>query len=167
MTWRPPLLRRGAEPSGNSVALMNLLRLHALTTEDRYRAAADRLLQAFEGTLRRNPRALTEMLLAMEFRASGPKEVVVVVGDDPGQAEPFLEQLRSRFSPHKVVVIVSHETDRDALARRVPPSKGKLAREGKTTAYVNKAFACCPQPTRECSRSNSRRRSLRRVRGPR
>jgi uncharacterized protein YyaL (SSP411 family) len=132
----------GAEPSGNSVALMNLSRLHALTSDDRYRVAADRLLQAFEGTLRRSPRALTEMLLAMEFRASRPKEVVVVIGDDPGQAEPVLEQLRSRFLPHKVVVIVRHGTDRDALARRVPPAKGKLAREGKTTAYVCEQGVC-------------------------
>jgi uncharacterized protein YyaL (SSP411 family) len=132
----------GAEPSGNSVALMNLSRLHALTSDDRYRVAADRLLQAFEGTLRRSPRALTEMLLAMEFRASRPKEVVVVIGDDPGQAEPVLEQLRSRFLPHKVVVIVRHGTDRDALARRVPPAKGKLAREGKTTVYVCEQGVC-------------------------
>jgi uncharacterized protein YyaL (SSP411 family) len=82
------------------------------------------------------------MLLAIEFRASRPKEVVVVIGDDPGQAKPVLEQLRSLFLPHKVVVIVSHGTDREALARRVPPAKGKLAREGKTTAYVCEHGVC-------------------------
>jgi len=132
----------GAEPSGNSVALMNLLRLHALTANDAYRVSADRLLQAFEGVLRRNPRALTDMLLAVEFRASKPKEVIVVIGESSEQADPFLEQLRKRFLPNKVVAVIGRDTDRELLARLVPPAKGKLARDGQTTAYVCEQGVC-------------------------
>jgi uncharacterized protein YyaL (SSP411 family) len=132
----------GAEPSGNSIALMNLVRLHALTAADAYRVSADRLLQAFEGVLRRNPRALTEMLLAVEFRTSKPKEVVVVIGENPGQADRFLDHLRNRFLPNKVVAVVGRDTDRESLARQIPPAKGKVARDGKTTAYVCEQGVC-------------------------
>ncbi|HEV2064188.1 MAG TPA: thioredoxin domain-containing protein, partial [Thermoanaerobaculia bacterium] len=41
----------GAEPSGNSVQILNLLRLHEFTTNDAYRQRADRALAAFGGTL--------------------------------------------------------------------------------------------------------------------
>ena len=38
----------GAEPSGNSVALMNLLRLTRMTNRDEFRQSAARALAAFE-----------------------------------------------------------------------------------------------------------------------
>ena len=47
----------GAEPGGNSVAVMNLLRLHGLTTDDRYRQRAVKAFQAFEKVFTRSPSA--------------------------------------------------------------------------------------------------------------
>jgi uncharacterized protein YyaL (SSP411 family) len=41
----------GAEPSGNSAALLNLMRLSELTTDDRYRQRADDTLAAFGAIL--------------------------------------------------------------------------------------------------------------------
>ena len=85
----------GAEPSGNSVALMNLLRLHELTTDDGYRVPADKLLRAFAGTIRGS----AEMLLALDFRLDSPKEIVIVTAGDRGRADPFLEALAHASCP--------------------------------------------------------------------
>src|SRR5262249_38453924 len=52
----------GAQPSGNSVALRNLVRLWAKTGEDRYRAEAERGFRTFAGSLRTSPSALTAMV---------------------------------------------------------------------------------------------------------
>jgi len=68
----------GAEPSGNSIAILNLLRLNEFTTDDSYRSRADKALKAFSLTLNANPNALTEMLLALDFRLDKPKEIVIV-----------------------------------------------------------------------------------------
>ncbi len=57
----------GAEPSGNSVAALDLLRLAELTSRDEYRARAERSLRAFADRLERAPTALSEMLLALDF----------------------------------------------------------------------------------------------------
>src|SRR5262249_27336058 len=41
----------GAEPAGNSVLLLDWLRLYELTTDERYRTRADALVSAFGATL--------------------------------------------------------------------------------------------------------------------
>jgi uncharacterized protein YyaL (SSP411 family) len=56
----------GAEPSGNSVQTLNLLRLHELTTDDRYRRRAAGTLRAFATILDGSPTSLSEMLLALD-----------------------------------------------------------------------------------------------------
>ena len=51
----------GAEPSGNSVAVLNLLRLLEFTTDDSYRERADNALKAFHRNLTQRPTLLSEM----------------------------------------------------------------------------------------------------------
>jgi len=68
----------GAEPTGNSVAALTLLRLEALTGEAGFRAQAERLLRSFGALLAGAPAALGEMLLAADFHLSEPREVVLV-----------------------------------------------------------------------------------------
>jgi len=132
----------GAEPSGNSVALMNLVRLRELTTDDRYRVAVDELLQGFGAVLGRRPAALPQMLLALEFDIGAPKEIVLVTAGPRENSEPFLDVLRGTFVPNKVVAVVSDAKDGSAQTRFVPIAKGKVARGGLTTAYVCERGIC-------------------------
>jgi uncharacterized protein YyaL (SSP411 family) len=138
----------GAEPSGNSVHAMNLLRLAELTSRDRYRQRGERVLRAFGQTLTRAPRALSEMLLALDFRADTPKEIVIVTPHAKSEAEPFLAQLRKQFLPNRVLVVVTEGEDQAAKVKLVPMVAGKIARNGKTTAYVCERGAC-DLPTRD------------------
>src|SRR5262245_40422234 len=57
----------GAEPSGNSLALMNLLRLARITNRDDFRQSAERTLAAFAPRLSAGPVTLPQMLAAVEF----------------------------------------------------------------------------------------------------
>jgi uncharacterized protein YyaL (SSP411 family) len=133
----------GAEPSGNSVALMNLVRLHELTTDDRYRLSAENLLEGFGSTLRRSPNALSEMLLGLDFWLDSPKEIVISTTHGTEQAEPFLDVLRQTFLPNKVVVVVPQRgAESKAHAKLVPLTRGKVARKGNATAYVCERGVC-------------------------
>ncbi len=132
----------GAEPSGNSIALENLLRLHELTTDDRFRQRADALLQAFAGQLRRYPASLTEMLVALEFRLAQPKEIVIVTPGAREQAGAFLDLLRRRWLPQRVLVVAQQGADLERQAKLVPLLQGKVALQGKPTAYVCQAGVC-------------------------
>jgi hypothetical protein len=132
----------GAEPSGNSVALMNLLRLHELTTDDRYRRRAERALKAFEPVLERSPSALSEMLLAVDFHLDTPKEIIIVTPPGSDGAQPLLAELRRAFVPNRVLLMVSEGEPLAALSRIVPLVEGKRARDGEATAYVCERRVC-------------------------
>jgi uncharacterized protein YyaL (SSP411 family) len=134
-------LHDGAEPSGNSVAAMNLLRLYELTTADRYRERVQQLFGGFGNALRQNPRGLTEMLLALDFQASAPKELVIVTAGGKEGAEPFLALLRRNYLPNRVLAVVD-ERELPTHAKRVPLVKGKVARKGMATAYVCEQGVC-------------------------
>ncbi|MBZ0273375.1 thioredoxin domain-containing protein [bacterium] len=133
----------GAEPSGNSIACQNLLRLHAYTADDAYRARADKLLSAFSPVLERAPVALSEMLIAIDFRHAATREVVLVRPAD-GDVEPFLEVVRENFLPHVVLAVVPEGDGAkdDTPAQAVPITAGKTPLGGAGTAYVCRQGAC-------------------------
>ena len=133
----------GAEPSGNSVALHNLLRLHEFTTDDAYRQRAEKTLQAFSGSLQAQPTALSEMLLALAFHLDKPKEIIIVTAAGERQsAEPLLARLRSTFLPNRVVSVVAQGDELDRHARIIPLLKGKRALQNRATAYVCEQGIC-------------------------
>ncbi len=133
----------GAEPSGNGVAIMNLLRLHEFTSDDRYRRLAEESIRAFGDILARAPMAMSETLLALDFRRDKPREIVIVTpaGDGLG-ARPFLDALRPRFLPNRILVTANEAEIATGLARLVPLAEFKTARNGRTTAYVCRRGVC-------------------------
>jgi uncharacterized protein YyaL (SSP411 family) len=132
----------GAEPSGNSVQAVNLLRLHELTTDDRYRRRAEHTLRAFGETLRRAPAALSDMLLAVDYQLDAPKEIVIVTPATRADAEPLVAELRRAFVPNRALIVVGEGPPLAAQAATIPLLDGKTARGGRPTAYVCKRRVC-------------------------
>jgi uncharacterized protein YyaL (SSP411 family) len=64
----------GAQPSGNSVAAQNLVRLRALTGDARYAKLADRTLKALSAPLKMNPTGLTAMAEALAMYLDAKKK---------------------------------------------------------------------------------------------
>jgi hypothetical protein len=136
----------GAEPSGNSIQALNLLRLHELTDDDRYRVRAERTLATLSGSLARAPEAFSELLLASDFQLDRPKQIVIVAPSDRAQAEPLLARLRAAFVPNRILVVAVEGSDLLAQSRLVPLLEGKVARGGQATAYVCER-RICERPT--------------------
>jgi len=132
----------GAEPSGNSVAVMNLLRLHEFTTEDRFRERAVRALRSQAKLLADSPAALSEMLLAADFLLDTPREIVLIVPASRRDAAAFLTRLASVYAPNRVLVVAAEGRDREEQQKLVPYLAGKTALRGKTTAYVCEKRVC-------------------------
>ena len=131
-----------AEPSGNSVQLLNLLRLHEFTTDDQYRQRAEHAFEAFSDVLAERPSAVSEMLSAVDFHLDTPKEIVIVVPHRREEARPFLEELRATFLPNRILAIVAEGDELDRHATVIPLLEDKVARNGEATAYVCENRIC-------------------------
>ena len=125
----------GAEPTGNSVAALTLLRLEALTGHARWREAAERILRCFGALLAGAPAALGEMLLAVDFSLGEVKEVVLLRPRGSDDA-PLVDVRRPLFLPDAVLVR-AEEGDADLALTRDRP-----AVRGLPTAYVCVRGAC-------------------------
>ncbi len=132
----------GAEPSGNSVQALNLLRLHEFTTKDRCRVRAEKALQALNEILQRAPAAVSELLLAVDYHLDTPKEIVIVTPKSRADAAPFLAQLGTTFLPNRILTVVTEGEDLAAHAQLVPLVASKVAQGGKATAYVCEKKVC-------------------------
>jgi uncharacterized protein YyaL (SSP411 family) len=124
----------GAVPSGNSVALLNLLRLSLLVNDSTYGEMATKLTKAFSQETQGAPEAYTFLLTGVDF-AAGPPHSVVLVGDlKEKETADMLTALRKQYLPNLVVSI--REPSRAGL--------GYEKIEGKTTAYVCRNQMCLP-----------------------
>ena len=84
-----------ATPSANSLAAVALLRLAALTGEQRFANHADRILQLLDPVMRRAPSAAGNALAGLHTRLVGPSELVV-----PGPLGIFGDAYRARWRPN-------------------------------------------------------------------
>ncbi len=125
----------GAEPSGNSAALLALLRLAHFTDRAEFRDAAERTLRALGSQISGQPVAVPQMLVGLDYYLSPKREVVIA-----GNPDEFLHELRARFLPH-TVTLLSNAT--------FSPSAAQMhTLDGKTAAYVCENYAC-QQPTNQ------------------
>jgi uncharacterized protein YyaL (SSP411 family) len=129
----------GAEPSGNSVQALNLLRLHELTTQDAYRRRAERTIGAVGRRLETGPLGLTEMLLALDWQLDAPKQLVIATTRSREEAAPFLAALRTRLLPNRILAVTMPD---DGLAELVPVAEGKGPLGGRVTGYVCENRVC-------------------------
>jgi uncharacterized protein YyaL (SSP411 family) len=128
-------------PSGNSLAAMLCLRLHALTEDERYSKVSERVLRLYRDSMDENPFAHGYLLAALDFYARQPREVVVVAkGGREGAAE-LLEPLERTYQPNRVVVCY----DPASPPLKLPPfARDKPLVDARPTAYVCHRSSCSP-----------------------
>jgi uncharacterized protein YyaL (SSP411 family) len=132
----------GAEPSGNAVASLALLRLSTLCARPDWREAAEKTLRLFAQKLHQTPQVVPFLLCALDFALQEPKRVVVVGDWLCGSTRALLSHAHAVFEPHRV--ILGNHDPVDPFARTLPGD------EERSLAYLCTGNACQP-PTREGS----------------
>jgi len=130
----------GAVPSGNSVAMLNLLRLARITGYPELEQKAQYLGRSFSGTIAQSPAAYTMLMTALDF-AFGPSSEVVISGDLQAEStKNMLKALRKEFIPNKVVIF---RPDGESEITGISEYTKKLTgNKSKAVAYVCKNFSC-------------------------
>lgn len=127
-----------AMPSGNSVAMLDLLRLSGLTGETGFADMARAVGRAFSLQADHVPTAFTFMLCALGYM-EGPSQEVVVAGEISGEdTRVMIEALQRRFLPHAAIVLASGDQDQQSSA----VTAGKHPLNGRATAFVCTGSSC-------------------------
>ena len=129
----------GAVPSGNSVALYNLLRLARLSGESSFEDYAGKVLKTFSEEIKERPLGHTFMLIGLDF-VLGPSSNVFIVGELADTLTvDMLAVLRKTFIPNLTVTIWTNKKAKsqiyDAIYKKI---------DDKTTAYVCRDRTCFP-----------------------
>jgi uncharacterized protein YyaL (SSP411 family) len=137
------LLRRkefydGAIPSGNSIAMQNLLRLMHLSGETEWGEKAWDLARAFFAWEGGQPLGHCMLLCSLDL-ALGPASEIALVGClQDAEIIEMLHAIRSRFLPGKAVVLLCGEE-----IGAVAPFTGNFSREEKKiAAYLCQGHVC-------------------------
>ena len=130
---RPAPTHDEATPNANGLAAQNLIRLAVLAGDDRWRAAADRLLDGVLPRAFANLVAHAALLNALDFRLRAAE--IVITGEEADQlfaaalALPFLDRIVVRV-PFADALTPSH------------PARAKLAAQAGPAAFVCVAERC-------------------------
>jgi len=140
----------GAMPSGNSVAMFNLIRLARLLGDSKYEDFAAAIGNAFSMEIKRTPSAYSMMLLGLDF-AIGPSFEIVIAGDPQmDDTRKMIEQVRKNFIPRKVILLRGTPEQSKTITELAPFTKFHEPLNNKATAHVCVDHNC-KLPTTELS----------------
>jgi uncharacterized protein len=129
----------GAEPSGNSVATLALLKLAAITDRQDFRNPAEATLRLFATRLEKIPQAVPYMLHALDFWLEEPRRVVIAGDPRSAKTRELIHAAHAVYQPNKVVL--GNVGAVEEFARTLPAKSGPVV-------YLCAGKACQP-PTNE------------------
>ncbi len=132
----------GAIPSGNSVAMLNLLRLGRMTADFNLEEKAAKIGRAFSENVKQAPLAYTQLMVALDFDV-GPSYEVVVAGDSQAaDTKAMLKALMTQFMPNKIALLRPSEQESPDIIHLAEFTRYQSSIEGKATAYVCFNHSC-------------------------
>ncbi|MCU0254288.1 MAG: thioredoxin domain-containing protein, partial [Acidobacteria bacterium] len=120
-----------------SVTALNLLRMGDLTARPALRQQAIELLAGSPAAVRRAPGAFAFLLLALDYALDRSRQVAIVGDLGADDTEAMLAALTDGFRPNQVLAV-----GRGDDGARPGLLAGRVARDGRATAYVCEAGAC-------------------------
>ncbi|AFH50687.1 Thioredoxin domain protein [Ignavibacterium album JCM 16511] len=129
----------GAIPSGNSVQLLNLLRLYELTGNAVYYEIAQKQVKAFASEVSRMPSVFAQFLCGFDF-LSGASVQLVITAKDKNVADEIFKKLSREYFPSKVIIRIDN-SNCQKLSEIIPHLKDYKVEE-KPTIYFCRDFVC-------------------------
>jgi hypothetical protein len=132
----------GAIPSGNAVAMLNLLRLSRITAQPDFEQKALIIARAFAASVQQVPSAYTQFLVALDFAVNQSAEVVIAGKTHASDTKDLLNAVRKAFVPNKIVLLRPAEQNAPAITAIAPYTKELTELDGRAAAYVCRNFTC-------------------------
>jgi hypothetical protein len=136
-----------AVPSGNSVAMLNLVRLARMTGDNQLEEKAGLIGRAFSREVLRLPAAHTQLMVALDFLIGPSYEVVIVGKLESDHTKAMLKILRGQFLPNKIVLVRPPGEGSLEITRIAKFTKDYTWIDGRATAYICYNHRCYPPLT--------------------
>lgn len=128
----------GAMPSGNSIAMMNLLRLGRMIGNTEWEQMADESLKLFTKSIEQTPTSFGAALQSVDFVEGDSREIIIAGSRDYSDA--FIHPLYNHFLPRSVVIL--NDPQDDLIQDLVPYLSDFGMQNGEPTAYVCQNYTC-------------------------
>jgi uncharacterized protein YyaL (SSP411 family) len=132
----------GATPSGNSVAVMNLLRLGRMTGNGELETIAEKAIARFSSQVESYPMGFTQFLMAVDFFI-GPSQEIVIAGDPAEEkTREMIQAVHRAFLPNKALLFRGRAPEYEGLDDVAPFVKDMAARCDQPSTFWCEQFAC-------------------------
>jgi uncharacterized protein len=129
----------GAIPSGNSIMILNLLRLSKITANTDYEEKAAIMNRTFSRIISPSPSAFSQSLTGFDFAFGPSMEIVISSNEYDHIAGLMVEEIRRLYIPTKIVLL---KTAANNLQKIAPYISGQNPINGQTAVYVCRNFSC-------------------------
>jgi uncharacterized protein YyaL (SSP411 family) len=140
---RPRDLQDNATPSGNAMAVTNLLKLAGFTNDLRYVDIAHQTLAQMQtptggGMMSQYPLGFGQWLQGLSYALSQPQEIAIVGDPDSTHTQALLHVVRDGYRPFQVVALGAPDPE----GAQVPLLQNRGLVDGQAAAYICRSFAC-------------------------
>jgi uncharacterized protein YyaL (SSP411 family) len=132
----------GAEPAGNSVMAMNLLRLGRLFYDDDLTGKGDRTIDLFTSRIAEYPIMMPLMIAAALFRSEPPRQIVIAASEDAEDTKRLIRQVHAEYRPGTALLLVDPNATDRWLTEKIETIEGMGPVDGRAAAYVCENFTC-------------------------
>jgi uncharacterized protein YyaL (SSP411 family) len=132
----------GAEPAASSVAALNLLRLSQLGNDQSLSERARKTIGAFTTTLSHFPSAMPQMLDALDYSLTNPRQIVIAGKKDAPETEALVKEVHRHFLPKTIVLLADGGEGQKYLGKKSEAIRAMSPVDGKPAAYVCQDFTC-------------------------
>lgn len=131
-----------AIPSGNSIQMLNLLRLSKMTENEELTHKAVELEKAFSQDVIRTPMAHTQLMVAVDFKLGPSYEIVIAGTPDEKDTKTMLNSIRSQYVPNKTIAFRPPDNEASEAIKIVNSFEFKKQENNKATAYICSESTC-------------------------
>jgi uncharacterized protein YyaL (SSP411 family) len=137
----------GAEPSANSVASLNLLRLSRMIGDSAAVKKAERIFALSTRTLEGMPAAVPQLLVALRYSRSSGRQIVIAGNLKDSDTKALVRAARKGFHPDQVILLADGAVGQAWLGERIPSIDGMKPIDGKSALYRCENFTCAAPVT--------------------
>ena len=140
LLFRQKEIYDGAIPSGNSIAVLNLLKLSKISGNTELTDKASQIIQNFSTQIISSPSSFSQTLNGFDFAIGPSFEIVISCENGSSELNEIIETVHKKFLPNKVLLLKLKKDDE--LKTLAPFTADQIQIENKPTIYFCRNYQC-------------------------